>query len=168
MSTVAEGVCRLIEVLCNLMLAAMTAIIATLVLSRNLTGYSPPWSEEITRYLLIWLTMMGATVLLWRNDHIRLDLLNAKLSPRLQFGLSIVLRVLVLGFLVILTQQGWLAALARSATRAPASNLNLFWPYLALPVGGAIMAFVTVVGLWRDLLVVSGRRPADPPSGTER
>jgi TRAP-type C4-dicarboxylate transport system permease small subunit len=162
-SRATEGACRLLEILCNLMLAAMTAVIAVLVISRNLIGYSPPWSEEITRYLLVWLTMMGATVLLWRNDHIQLDLLNVRLSKRLQFYLSIVLRLLILGFLVILVQQGWLAALARSATRAPASNLNLFWPYLALPVGGAIMAFVTIVGLWRDVLVLIGRQPAAEP-----
>ena len=158
-----ELLCRLLEILCNLMLAAMTVVIASLVISRNLLGFSPPWSEEITRYLLVWMTMLGAAVLLWRSDHIRLDLLNQRFSPKAQFYLSIALRILILGFLVILTQQGWTTALARSSTRAPATGLNLFWPYLALPTGGAIMVLMTLVALWGDL-----RRVLSPPRAEAR
>lgn len=161
-SSVVELLCRLLEILCNVMLAVMTAVIAGLVISRNLLGFSPPWSEEITRYLLVWLTMMGAAVLLWRDDHIRLDLLNQRFSAKVQHAVAFALRLLILGFLVILAQQGWSAALARSATRAPASGLNLFWPYLALPAGGAIMVVITLTRLWNDALIMLGRRPAAP------
>ena len=63
------------------------------------------WSEELTRFLLVWLSMLGAAVLLRRDDHIRLNLLDDHIGPKGQLWLSLVLRLLVLGFLFILVQQ---------------------------------------------------------------
>ncbi|WP_027134459.1 TRAP transporter small permease [Geminicoccus roseus] len=158
-SRLADRLCRAIELICNAILAIMTTVIAVLIVSRNMLGFSFAWSEELTRFLLVWLSMLGAAVLLRRDDHIRLNLLQSRLGPKAQLVLSAVLRVLVLGFLVILVQQSWTASLARQVTHAPALGISLFWPYLAIPVAAAIMVFVTLVNLWGDLLALSGRRP---------
>mgnify|MGYP001501990993 CR=1 FL=1 len=160
-SRLADGLCRAVEILCNAMLAVMTAIIAMLIVSRNLLNFSFPWSEELTRFLLVWLSMLGAAVLLRRDDHIRLELLTDYLSPRMRIGLSLALRLLVLVFLVILLQQSWLTADARAVTHAPASGISMRVPYLALPAGAALMIFVTLVNLWGDMLRLLGRRPLD-------
>jgi TRAP-type C4-dicarboxylate transport system permease small subunit len=162
---VADRLCRAIELLCNLLLALMTAVIALLILSRNLLGFSFSWSEELTRFLLVWLSMLGAAVLLGRDDHISLNLLQDRLSPKAQLVVSFLLRLLVLVFLVILAQQSWTAAVARQVTHAPALGVSLFWPYLAIPVAAALMIFVTLVSLWGEALRLLGRRPLRP-SGT--
>jgi TRAP-type C4-dicarboxylate transport system permease small subunit len=155
----ADRLCRALEILCNVLLATMTAVIAVLVLSRNLIGFSFSWSEELTRFLLVWLSMLGAAVLLRRDDHISLNLLQDRLGPRGRLVLSFLLRLLVLAFLVILVRQSWTAALARQVTHAPALGISLFWPYLALPVAGILMFFVTLVNLWGEALQLLGRRP---------
>lgn len=156
---VADGLCRGVEILCNAMLAVMTAVIAVLIVSRNFLGFSFPWSEELTRFLLVWLSMLGAAVLLWRNDHIRLAILADYLPPRAELLLSFVLRLLVLAFLVILLHQSWITAEARAVVRAPALGISMRIPYLALPVGALLMIFVTLVGLWGEFLQLVGRRP---------
>lgn len=159
-SSAADRVCRALEVLCAAVLALMTAVIALLVLTRNLLGFSFPWSEELTRFLLVWLSMLGAVVLLRRDDHIRLDFLEARLPPVARHGLAIALRLLVLAFLLILLQQSWIAAMARGATRAPALGLSMTVPYLAIPAAAALMIPVTLVNLWGDLRRLRGRDTA--------
>lgn len=156
-SRAADGLCRVVELLCAAVLAAMTVVIAVLILTRNLFGFSFAWSEELTRFLLVWLSMLGSAVLLRRDDHIRLDLLADRLPARAQAALSLLLRLLVLAFLVVLVQQSWAAALARGATRAPALGLSMTWPYLAIPVAAVLMVLVTVVSLWGDLRRLLGR-----------
>lgn len=159
----ADRLCLALEFTCNALLALMTAVIAILILSRNLMGFSFSWSEELTRFLLVWLSMLGAAVLLRRDDHIRLNLLDDHIGPKGQLWLSLVLRLLVLGFLFILVQQAWMAALARQVTHAPALGISLFWPYLAIPFAAAIMIFVTLVNLWGDYLRLAGRLPHPHP-----
>lgn len=160
-SRLADALCRAVEILCNAMLAVMTAIIAVLIVSRNLLSFSFSWSEELTRFLLVWLSMLGAAVLLRRDDHIQMELLTDYLSPRMRTVLSLALRLLVLAFLVILLHQSWLTAGARAVTHAPASGISMRIPYLALPVGAALMIFVTLVNIWGDALRLLGRRPLD-------
>ncbi len=161
LSRVADGLCRVIELLCNGMLLVMTAVIAMLILSRNFLGFSFSWSEELTRFLLVWLSMLGAAVLLRRDDHIKLELLTDYLTPRLRIGLSLLLRLLVLGFLCILLYESWLVANARAVTHAPALGLSMRIPYLALPAGAALMVLFTLVNIWRDALQLGGRLPID-------
>lgn len=158
-SRLTDGLCRAIELLCNAMLLVMTGVIAMLIVSRNLLGFSFSWSEELTRFLLVWLSMLGAAVLLRRDDHIRLELLTDYLTPKLRLALSLLLRLLVLGFLVILLYESWLVANARAVTHAPALGLSMRIPYLALPVGAALMILATVVNIWRDILQLTGRLP---------
>lgn len=160
-SRLTDGLCRAVELLCNAMLLLMTAVIAMLILSRNLLGFSFSWSEELTRFLLVWLSMLGAAVLLRRDDHIRMDLLTDYLGPKLRVGLSLALRLLVLGFLCILLYESWLVANARAVTHAPALGLSMRIPYLALPVGAALMILASVVNMWREVLQLIGRLPID-------
>ena len=161
-SRLADLVSRAVELLCNAILATMTLVIAALVLSRNLLGFSFAWSEELTRFLLVWLSMLGAAVLLRRDDHISLNLLQDRLGPRARLALDFLLRLLVLAFLLILLQQSWTAALARQVTHAPALGISLFWPYLAIPVAAFLMVLATLVNLWGDVLRLTGRRPRAP------
>ena len=129
----------------------MTGIIALLVTTRNFLGFSFSWSEELTRYLLIWLSLLGATVLTKRDDHIRFDFLAERL-PALPLRLiSITLRLLVLGFLWILVEQSWAVAQSRASTHSPALGLSMVVPYLAIPVSAALMLVATALNIWRDL-----------------
>jgi TRAP-type C4-dicarboxylate transport system permease small subunit len=162
-SRLADAVCRAVELLCNLLLVVMTAVIAMLILSRNLFGFSFSWSEELTRFLLVWLSMLGAAVLLRRDDHIRMELLAEHLPPRARLVLSFLLRLLILAFLVILVQQSWIAAGARAVTHSPALGLSMRIPYLAIPVAAVLMIFVTLVNLWGEALRLTGRLPAPAP-----
>lgn len=133
------------------MLAVMTAVVVLLVVTRNFLSFSFPWSEELTRYLLVWVSLLGAAVLTRRDDHIRFEFLADKLPRSAALGLEIVLRLLVLGFLVILLDQSWRVALARATTHSPALGLSMFVPYLAIPVSAALMLAATFLNLARDL-----------------
>jgi len=70
---------------CGLVAAATVAFITLLVcydvVGRNLGLPSLVWVNEITEYALPIATLAAAPWLMWRNQHVRLDLLGATLSP---------------------------------------------------------------------------------------
>lgn len=71
---------------CGGLAAAIVGLVVVLVcwdvLARNLGGMSLPWIVEVTEYALPLATFLAAPWLMHRNEHVRLDLLAATLSPR--------------------------------------------------------------------------------------
>lgn len=151
-----DGLASLVVIVCNVVLAVMTGVIVMLVATRNFMGFSFAWSEELTRYLLIWLAMLGAAVLLHRNDHIALDLLPNALSEWWRAAFSLVFRLPILAFLLLLLQQSWLVVLARSGTKAPALGISLSYAYAAIPAMALLMILFLLFGIWSDLRRLRG------------
>jgi TRAP-type transport system small permease protein len=71
---------------CGGLSAAIIGIVVVLVCwdvaARNLGGRSLPWIVEVTEYSLPLATFLAAPWLMFRYEHVRLDLLATALSPR--------------------------------------------------------------------------------------
>jgi TRAP-type C4-dicarboxylate transport system permease small subunit len=79
------------------LLAVMSVIVLANVATRYLTSYSIPWSEELARYLMIWLTFLGIGPVLRVGGHIAIDTLQDSLRP----PVARVLRFLIVAALAI-------------------------------------------------------------------
>lgn len=62
----------------------MTVVVAVQVLFRYVFNQSLFWSEELARYLLVWLSFLGASVAYRRKAHPGIDILQAKMPAALQ------------------------------------------------------------------------------------
>lgn len=148
---------RVLIVLCCAMLVVMTGIIVTLVFTRYILSYSFPWAEELTRYLLIWLVMLAAAVNQYRNDNIRVDFVVIYLPPRLRAIISLIHRVLIIGFALVLLRYGMSAAIGMGITGSPSLGFSMTIPYLAIPVGAGLLAALSILNLIDDLRELTGR-----------
>ena len=59
----------------------MAIIVAVQVFFRYVLNQSLFWSEELARFLLVWLTFFGASVAYYRKANPGIDILYAKMSP---------------------------------------------------------------------------------------
>ncbi|OUQ78507.1 TRAP transporter small permease [Flavonifractor sp. An100] len=82
------------EILCVLCTAVMTILVFANVLSRYLLHYSLSFSDEITTYLFILLSMMGTAIAAKRRAHLGLSIITDAVSPSMRKTL------LVLGFAI--------------------------------------------------------------------
>src|SRR5512141_3531489 len=80
-----------------LMLAAMAAMVFANVALRFFTDRSILWVEEASRYTMIWLTFIGAGLVLRYGGHIGIDTLQDA-APRAAPVIRAVIFVLLLGF----------------------------------------------------------------------
>jgi len=98
-----------------------------------------PWSEELSRFGFIWLSMLGAALAVELRTHFVFDQLVARLRPKLKmlvrFCSTAFVAVLAIGLIVFGLE---LVDLARSQ-RSPALNLPISWIYASVPVAGLLM-----------------------------
>jgi len=81
MNRAIEGVCRLIEALMGVLLAAMVVMVFGNVVLRYGFNSGIVVSEELSRWLFLWVTFLGAVVGLRRHAHLGSDFLVARLPP---------------------------------------------------------------------------------------
>ena len=128
-----------------LLMASMVGSVIVGVFYRYVLAAALPWPEEFARFAMIWVTMLGASLVLRYQGHIAVTLLVEAL-PRIPQSLVVWTgRVLVAVFLLLLAIKGieFLDIAARQ--RAPAMGISMTVPYFALPVGALLMLYHLVV-----------------------
>jgi C4-dicarboxylate transporter DctQ subunit len=125
------------EYMLIILLPLMVVLVFTATMSRYFQLFPMPWSEELARYIMVWLAYIGASLGIKRGAHLGIDVLvNAlpsKLRPLLVFlrlAIILIFAVLILfyAYQIISHQQ-------RIGQTSPALLIPIWWAYLAVPVG---------------------------------
>ncbi len=122
-----------------LLLAAMACIVFANVALRYLTNESLVWAEEVARHLMIWLTFLGAGLVLRFGGHIAIENLHDLLPGRAGRWLRM---LIVAGLLVFFATMAWYGAQYTSVMRfqtTAATGISFGWVYLALPLGFVLL-----------------------------
>lgn len=135
------------EILCAVLLAAMTIVIFLQIVLR-LLGLPLSWTEEIGRYMFIWLIYIGCASAIRKRKHISVELLDLFLKERGKFVLNIISNVVFLIFAVILTYYSFFVVQRVSTQLSPAIRMPMSIPYSSVLVGSALM----VVRLIQDTI----------------
>jgi TRAP-type C4-dicarboxylate transport system permease small subunit len=123
-------------------LLLMSVLVSSQVVLRYVLGRALPWAEEAAVYMMVWVAFVGAAGALQQSQHMALTFLVERLPAWVQRMVMIVSHLLVLSFLLLVLVLGLQLAVAISGQRSPALGLNMFWPYLVLPLGCLFMAAI--------------------------
>lgn len=122
-----------------LLLAAMSIIVFTNVVMRYVTDYSIPWSEEVSRHMMIWLTFLGGGLVLRSGGHIAIDNLQDALPNSAARFMRTLVFLLMITFFGLLTWYGCIYAKKTMVQTTAATEIPFGYIYLAMPVGCALM-----------------------------
>lgn len=108
------------------------------------------WTEELARFLFIWIIMLGSMIAVRDGSHFDLDVLPAPTTARGR-GIAGLIRHGAM-FLVAATFLcfGWEFSLFGLGQESDLLNLNLLWIYGAWPLAGFAYAVFLIEKLWRD------------------
>ena len=125
-----EGYC------CVLFLAVMSVVVFIQVVFRWI-GASLPWTEELSRYLLVWTTFMGGAYGVKTRAHIGVEAFTLLMPKKVKRVLAIIVMVcgiilcgIIFNFGVQLTQLNF-----RIMQLTPAMRMPIAYMYLAIPIG---------------------------------
>lgn len=131
-------------------MAGLTAVISLQIVSRVLFT-SVSWTEEVARFLLIWITFLGAALAYQQGRHIAVTVLRDSLPPVLGRIVSGVATLVAIAFLVTLAKIGWQYMNMQSFQKSPSLRLSMTYVYAVMPLSALLMAGLSVIDLIRLL-----------------
>jgi len=156
----ARALSQVVEGLLLVMMVVLCADVFLGVFSRYVMARTFTWYDEIARLLFVWIVFLGAAVGVRRSAHFRLHLLVDRFSPGLRRAAHVVGVLVVMGFGLLLIQQGWKLVELGQFQRTPVMGLSKQYVYLSVPVGGALIILYSLPHLWRALRGVPGSAAA--------
>ena len=143
--------CQFLKFVIALFLAVMVVLVFGNVVLRYGFNSGITVSEELSRWLLVWLTFMGAIVALRQHAHLGVDSLVIILPAWGKRVCFVVSYLLMLYGDWLLLVGSWRQMLITAGDRAPATNLSLGLFYGAGVVFGISAGIILLYDLWRVL-----------------
>ncbi|CAM3798782.1 TRAP transporter small permease [Vreelandella rituensis] len=147
-----RGVDAVIEPTVFLGMAALIGVITLQIISRVLFS-AVGWTEEVARFLLVWITFLGATLAFQRGRHIAVTFAVDALPGRLRQVARIAATLIVLAFMVALVVIGYRYMQVQSFQKSASMRLSMTYVYAVIPLSAALMgwyALVDLLELWVD------------------
>jgi TRAP-type C4-dicarboxylate transport system permease small subunit len=155
MSTAFDRLLEWITTIVKWVMVSMTIvifIITTLtVFTRYVLNVVPSWSEEIPRYLLVWITYLGAGLAIKFKEHISLDVFFNLMPLRARQVGHFFLNGLVAIVAVIMVVYGIGLVNHFGEDLMESIPVTNFWLYLAMPVSGTLMLLYLVQDTWKRI-----------------
>ena len=166
-SRVADGLGRFNDAVMfasRYLIIAVVAVIAVVMMCAVFWRYgldnSIPWSEEISKYLMVWLAFLGAPVALRHANHINIDLLMKIFPPRGEQFFHLIINLIIIGTMGIVFVKGIQFAQLGARQVASSVQISMLYMYIAVPVGSALTCLVALEHALRGLIGMS-----DPARG---
>ena len=136
----------------GLLLALMFLTTFYQILARDIFVISSMWTEELARFLFVWIVFLGAATLIEGNEHIRIAILIDRLPLVVSRIIRVVSNLLILAFGVIFVWSAYLNCLNNWEFYAPSMDwMRLSYLYLGLLISGVLTIWYLVVNLLKDL-----------------
>ena len=151
-----EGISTLIEkttmVPCVIFGGAMVAVVMSGVFARYVVRNPMPWTEEVARFLMNWMALLGASIATRYRAHLGLLYFVQKFPMPLQRLSKLLMDLLIMIFLYILTTQGIKMAAAAEGQLEPTTGITMNYILICVPLSGALMFIQLGIQMVVDLL----------------
>ena len=149
-----DGACRLIEAIIALALAVMVVLVFGNVVLRYGFNSGLTVSEEVSRWLFIWMTFLGAVVALREHGHLGVDMVVQSLPPIGKKVCLVVSHVAMLFVVWLLFKGSVEQAKINWDNAAPVTGLSMAIVYLSCTVFAVLASIILVYDLF---LLITGR-----------
>jgi TRAP-type C4-dicarboxylate transport system permease small subunit len=158
---------RALLFLCRWVAIGLVAIIAGVVIASVIWRYglnnSLAWSEDFAKFTMVWLAFIGAPLGFRHGAHVAISFVPPQVPLLVQRLVRVLVHAIVLVLMVILTWYSWRFAWnGRTQVALTVGDVSMFWIFLSMPIGAAIMALVSL-----ELLLLSALGRPEPALSDE-
>ena len=163
MMTVRKFLHNFEEYFCVWIMAVMTVLVFFQVVMRYVFSNSLSWSEELARFIFLWLSWMGASYAVRERSHFRVEMFVNMIKGKTRIFFEYIILLAWFSFCFFLAWQGTklLIFLQGTGQISTAMSMPMTWPYASVPVASALMCLRLIVEMY-DLHKRGLPKPADP------
>lgn len=142
-------------------LLSLAILVFLLIVIRYTLGISPDWSDELPRYLMVWLTFIGMSYCVRLGDHVVIDFLIQKLRGKYLklFYLGILVICLVFSFVLLYFGYLLFSQVLNSGQTSISLGISMAYVYVSIPLGALLMSknflHLIVLNLFSNKVVLS-------------
>ena len=125
----------------------MLAIIFMQVITRYIFGFSFEWSEELARFLFVWVVFLGSALIMGEEGHLAVELLPRLLKDtKPGFALNLFINACGYIFIFLLITQGWKMTETMTFQTSPGLGISMSYVYAIIAAFGVVDADVSHQG----------------------
>ena len=140
-----------------MLLGLMLLIVDVAVFMRYVMNDALAWSEEIAKFVMVWLTFFAAPIGLRMGAHVGIEVLIGNLRGRVRQLLLFLIFAGVIGLMVVFVKEGAFMTWNARIQRASTIDISIFYVYMCIPIGSFAVGLVAL-----ELLVNALRGLIDP------
>ncbi len=148
--------CRILETALIFAVAVLVLVVLWGVFTRYVMSEQAKWSEELARFLLIWISLLGGAAAFGEKAHLGVDFFVGKFDPSARKFVTIIGQLVVLFFAITIFIMGGSNIAANNMEQlAPALGkygLKMGHVYMALPISGVFMILFMLEQVLETLL----------------
>ena len=138
---------KILEYMCIFFMSALVIDVLWQVTSRYVLVAPSSFTDELAGFLLIWVGLLGAAYVAGKNEHLAIDLLVQKSSPKAKRRLNLFIQFImgIFAFSVLIIGGTWLVYtrfLLRVTSAALSIPLGIV--YLVLPISGLLILYYSI------------------------
>lgn len=154
LSGIFEKICVIAIMIC---VAALSVDLALAVISRYVFKLPIVWADELAVLLLAWITFLGASLSIKRNEMIAVTVLLDKLKGKSLIFVQIFIQLLILSVTILFLYYGTRWALSSNSIRTSLATMPISAaiPYMIFPI---TMLFISVFCLSNILNIVTNHK----------
>ncbi len=151
----------LLDTACIVFLVATILIVLFQVFNRFWFNLPAPWTEEFSRYIFVYLCVLGITRGVRDDAHIKLELIVSAFPEKVQTVANLLIDIIVIILLCGMIVSGFKFLPISMTRRAATLNISMYYLYIAIPVSAIVMVLfilrrnIDLLRSYRD----SGRQP---------
>lgn len=134
----------ILEKILVVILGVMVINVSWQVFSRYVLANPSSFTDELARYLMIWLGVMGTAYVSGKRIHVAIDILPDKLSPKRQVKLKKIINLIIILFATLIFVVGGSNLVYLSyilGQKSAALQIPLYVVYLCIPLSGLCIVF---------------------------
>lgn len=160
-----DGLTAVARIVMLLMTSAIFGIILVTVVTRYLFGFVFSWSEEVPRYFLVWIALLGTALAVERKEHIGFDAIFKRLPTTGQRVLGYILDLGIAFVALVMLYYGIDFVRQFGSDLMESIPLTNFWLYISMPISGAMILLYLIRMEGRRLrgMVPTGDAPPSDP-----
>ena len=160
MSRLRHAVDRVLAVVLIILMGVAVLNVLWQVFTRWVLADPSSYTEELARYLLIWVGLLGSAYAAGQKMHLAIDILPTKLEGRRRHILEIVIDGFVLLFAVFVMIAGGIRLMSLTLLMGQTSaalGVQVGYVYFVIPLTGLLIAFYAVEAMWERMRALRGR-----------
>ncbi|WP_137169509.1 TRAP transporter small permease [Marinomonas sp. FW-1] len=145
---------RILSTICITLMVVLVSCVVWQVFSRYVLGAPSTSTDEIARFLFIWVALLGAAFTLGQKKHLAMDFVLLMLDGNKKATLQLVITLIGVFFAAVIMVYGGGSLMMKTLNVgqvSPVLGLQMGWVYSAIPISGVFM----ILYLVRDLVTPS-------------